>query len=74
MADGAARAERRLLDLVADANAEGAAVAEDRLDALGPIGHREDHLAHSGTNQEVELVAQEGPVDDRHHGLGRAER
>ncbi len=71
---GAAGAERRLLHGVADLQAERAAVAEHRLDALGAIGHGEDHVAHAGAPQEVELVAQEGPVHDRHDGLRQAER
>ena len=74
VAHGAARAERRLLDRVADPDAEGAAVAEDRLDALGAVGDREHHLAHAGAREEVDLVAQERAIDHRHHGLRRAER
>ena len=74
VAHGTAGAERRVLHGVADLDAERAAVAEHGLDPLGPIGDRKDHVAHAGARQQVELVAQERPVDDRHDGLGEAER
>ena len=74
VADGAAGAERGVLDGVADAHAERTPVAEDGLDALRAVGHGEDDLAYPGAGEQVELVAEERPVDDRHDGLRRRER
>ena len=71
--DRSARAQRRLLHEVADPAAERAAVAEDRLDALRPVGHGEDDLGDAGGGQEVELVAEEGTVHHGHHRLGRGQ-
>jgi hypothetical protein len=72
--DRAAGAERRLLHGVADALAEAGAVAEDGAHPVGLVGDREDDVLHAHLAQQVELVAQEGPVHHRHHRLGQGER
>ena len=72
--DGAARSERRVLDGVVDAEPEVAPVAEDGLDALGPVGEGEDDLPDPRAREQVELVAQEGPIHHGNDGLGGGER
>jgi hypothetical protein len=71
--DRSAGAQRRLLDRVADAPAQGGAVAEDGLHALGAVGDREDDLRDAHRGQQVELVGEERPVHHRHHRLGRGQ-
>ena len=69
VAHGAAGAERRVLDGVADADAEGRPVAEDRLDPLRAVRDGEHDLPHARARQQVELVAEEGAIDHGHDGL-----
>ena len=71
VADGAAGAERRRLDDVADLDADVRAVAEDVLDAARLVVQAEDDfvdLRH--LLEQIDLVVQKRPVEDRHDGLG----
>ena len=74
VADGAGRAERRRLDDVSDAEADVAAVAEDLLDAPRLVVQAEDDLVDLGhLLQQIELVVQERPLEDRNDRLGRVD-
>jgi hypothetical protein len=66
---GTSGAQGRRLDRVADPDSEVGAVAEDRLDLLRLVRDGEDHLGHPGPGEEVQLVAEEGTVDDGGDGL-----
>ena len=75
VADRAGRAERRRLDDVADAEAGVAAVAEDLLDAPRLVVEAEDDLVDFGhLLQQIELVVQKRPVEDRDDRLRRVNR
>ena len=75
VADRAGRAERRGLDDVADADAGVAAVAEDLLDPARLVVEAEDHLVDlRHLLQQIELVVEERPVEDRHDRLRRVNR
>ena len=74
VADGAGRAERRRLDDVADAHARVAAVAEDLLDAARLVVEAEDDLVDlRDLLEQVELVVEKRPVEDRDDRLGRVD-
>ena len=75
IAHGAAGAERRRLDDVADLDADARAVAEHVLDPPRLVVQAEDDfvdLRH--LLQQVDLVVQKRPIEDRHDRLGRVER
>ena len=73
VADRAAGAERHRLDDVADAQ-PGFAVAENLLDAPRLIVEAENDLVDlRHLLQEIDLVVQERPVEDRHDRLGRVD-
>ena len=75
VAHGAGRAERRRLDDVADAEPGVAAVAEDLLDPARLIIEAEDHFVDLGhLLQQVELVMQKRPIEDRHDRFRRVNR
>ena len=75
IADRAARAERHRLDHVAQANAQPFAVAEDLLDAAGLVVQAEDGFVDLGNlPQQVELVVEKGPVEDRNDRLRCVDR
>ena len=74
VAHRAARAERRRLDDVADREARVAAVAEDLLDAARLVVEAEDHLVDlRHLLQQVELVVEERPIEDRDDRFGRVD-
>ncbi len=69
VADGPPGPERGVLDGVADVDAEGRPVAEDRFDPLRAVCDGEDHLPYPRPGQQVELVPEERAVDHGHDGL-----
>ena len=74
IADGAAGAERHRLDDVAELDAEAFALAEDLLDAARLVVQAEDDfvdLRH--LPQQVDLVIEKRPVEDRHDRLRRVD-
>ena len=72
--DRAPRAERDRLDDVADAHAEALAVAEDLFDAARLVIEAEDHLVDLGhLPEQVDLVIEKRPVQDRHDGFRRVD-
>ena len=75
VAHRAGRAERRRLDDVADGEAGVAAVAEDLLDPPRLVVQAEDDLVDLGhLLEQVELVVEERPVEDRDDRLRRVNR
>src|SRR4029453_2180937 len=73
--DRAARAERLGLDDVADADAEGRAVAEHLFDAAWLVVEAQDHLVDfRRLPEEIDLILQEWPIENRHDGFGRVQR
>ena len=75
VADGAAGAERHRLDDVAELEAEAVAVAEDLLDAPRLVVQAEDDLVDLGhLPQQIDLVVEKRPVEDRHDRLRRVDR
>src|SRR5260221_7868201 len=75
VADGAAGAERHRLDDIPDADAESFPLAENLLDAARLVVETEDDLVDlRDLPQEIDLVVQERPVQDRHDRLGRVDR
>jgi hypothetical protein len=75
VADRAAGAERHGFHDVADAQAEPLALAEDLLDAPRLVVQAEDDLIDFGhLPQQVDLVIQERPPQDRDDGLRRVHR
>ena len=72
--DRAAGAERRGLDQIANRQPDVRAVAEDLFDAAGLVVQAEDHLGDARhLLQQVELVVQERPIENRNDGLGRVQ-
>ena len=70
--DGAPGAQRLRLDRVADARAASAAVADDALDGVRPVVEAQNDLVDLGQlPEQVDLVVQQRPVEDRHDRLGR---
>ena len=70
----AAGAERRRLDDVADLDAQRRAVAEDVLDAPRLVVEAEDDLVDLGNlPDQIDLVVEERPVEDRDDRLGRVQ-
>ena len=68
----ASGAERRRLDDVADLDAERRAVAEDVFDAARLVVQAQDDLVDLGNlPDEIDLVVEEGPIEDRHDRLRR---
>ena len=75
VAHGAGGAERRRLDDVADAQPAVAAVAEDLFDPARLVVEAEDDLVDlRHLLQQIELVVEERPVEDRHDRLRRVNR
>ena len=75
VADGPAGAERRRLDDVAQAQAEAGAVTEGLLEAARLVVEAENHLVDlRHPLEQVDLVGEEGPVEDRHDRLGGVQR
>ena len=73
--DGAAGAERRRLDDVAQLHAEVGPVAEHLLDAPRLIVEAQDDLVDlRHLPEQVDLVPQKRPVEDRHDRFRRVER
>ncbi len=71
----AAGAERSGLDDVAHAHAGAGAITEDLLDAARLVVEAEDHLVDLGhLLQQIDLIVEKRPVEDRHDGLGRVNR
>ena len=74
IADRAARPQRHRLDDVAELDAEAIAVAENLLDAPRLVIQAQDHLVDlRNLTQEVDLVIEKGPVEDRHDRLRRVD-
>ena len=74
IADRATGPERHGLDDVAELDAETFALAEDFLDAARLIVQAENHLVDlRHLAQQVDLVVEKRPVEDRHDGLRRVD-
>ena len=74
VADRAAGAERHRLDDVAELEAEALAVAEDLLDPARLVVQAEDDLVDlRHLPQQVDLVVEERPIEDRHDRLRRVD-
>ena len=74
VADRAAGAERHRLDDVAELDAEAFAFAEDLLDAARLVVQAEDHLVDlRHLPQQIDLVVEKRPVEDRHDRLRRVD-
>ena len=72
---GARGAERRRLDDVANAQAGLAAVAEELFDASRLVVQAQHHLVDLGyLLEEIELVVEEGPLEDRDNRFGGVDR
>ena len=75
IADRAAGAERHRLDDVAELDAQPLAVAEDLLDAARLVVQAQDDLVDlRHLAQEIDLVVEKRPVENRHDGLRRVDR
>ncbi len=68
-ADRAGGAERRLLDRVADVDAERLSAPEVAPDRLRQERDRDDHVRHAMALQELDDVLHARLADDRHHRL-----
>ncbi len=69
----AGRAERRVLDDVAQPQPQARAVAEVRRDRVGQIARGQDDVVDPGLLDAAQRPLEERHVHDRDHGLGRLE-
>jgi len=71
--DRPGRAQRAVFDHIAQGDTKLAAVAEVAFNRLGEVTLRQDYFLDAVAGQTADDMLQEGPVEHRHHRLGRVD-